>query len=158
MHQSVDNALFHIVKFILWPFVCWYQFDQTRQDEIASGCRRGFPEPKGTHKGRRRRALTLPLPPKHNSTKRTSSQSECLLLSKLPPELRQIIWMECLGHMQIHITICDGEFLHDLCRSPDPGSCDSFLGYNGCHKYNEPYPGAMSKRRLLSTLVSCRQM
>jgi hypothetical protein len=70
MRQSVDLALFHTVKFILWPFVCWYEFDQTRQNEMAGGLRRRTRKPNSTHKGRRRRALTLPLPPKQNITQR----------------------------------------------------------------------------------------
>ncbi|KAA8570568.1 hypothetical protein EYC84_002830 [Monilinia fructicola] len=53
-------------------------------------------------------ALTLPLSPiteLQNSRHTASSQNQCLLLMKLPLELRKIIWERCIGGKTLHFTI-----------------------------------------------------
>lgn len=78
----------------------------------------------------RKRALTLPLPvvlgPDTQSKQSTSSQTQCTLLSRLPPELRRPIYEEILGNRTIHIEIKFLERLkewrwwHCVCdREPD---------------------------------------
>lgn len=62
-------------------------------------------EPSKTVK-RRKRALTLPLPTGSNSSKKqkTLNQDQCLLLSRLPAEIRTQIWKECIGDLIVTLT------------------------------------------------------
>ncbi|CCD43010.1 hypothetical protein BofuT4_P070860.1 [Botrytis cinerea T4] len=62
-------------------------------------------------------SLTLPLssvPDLQRRKHKTISQNQCLLLSKLPFELRKVIWEECMGGKVLHLTLAkyDGE-THD---------------------------------------------
>jgi len=91
------------------------------------------------------------------STRSPVNQSRCLLLSTLPPELRQKIWRNCLGGMTLHLEFRDRRLCHILCLSPTPGSCDTFGGAGGCWQFSNP-DANHPKRHLLSILLSCRQI
>lgn len=101
----------------------------------------------------RRRRLTLPSPVGSKAL-RTADKSQCNLLSKLPSEIRQLIWTECLGQMTFHLEIRDRKLKHVRCCSPTPASCDDNTG-NGCHRYRK---GSPQNTHLLSLPLTCRQM
>ena len=97
---------------------------------------------------KRRRRLTLPSPAGSKEL-RTADQSQCNLLSKLPTEIRQLIWIECLGQMTFHLEIRDRKLRHTRCCSPTPASC------NGCYRHRK---GFQQDTHLLSLPLTCRQM
>ncbi|KIM99250.1 hypothetical protein OIDMADRAFT_56405 [Oidiodendron maius Zn] len=97
---------------------------------------------------KRRRRLTLPLSAGSKAL-RTADQSQCNLLSKLPTEIRQLIWIECLGQMTFHLKIEDRKLRHTRCCSPTPASC------NGCYRYRK---GSQQNTHLLSLPLTCRQI
>ena len=97
---------------------------------------------------KRRRRLTLPSPAGSKALK-TADQSQCNLLSKLPTEIRQLIWIECLGQMTFHLEIRDRKLRHARCCSPTPASC------SGCYRYRK---GSQQNTHLLSLPLTCRQM
>jgi hypothetical protein len=112
--------------------------------------------------------------------------SECIFFSKLPLELREIIWKECIGGMTFHLEIQDragdapAGYGHGrrnpasiwytsrrdlltkvrlgriLCHSPAPESCNDNIG-SGCDKYRGKLP-ERSPACLLSVLLTCRQV
>jgi 2EXR family len=53
----------------------------------------------------RGRSLTLPLQPSSGRKQRTDAQVKSVLLSKLPLEIRQMIWKECVGNRTIGLKI-----------------------------------------------------
>lgn len=110
---------------------------------------------------RRRRALTV----SSQNDLRVASQLDCSLLTKLPAELREQIWRECLAGMTIHLewkctTIPKSRVLsYAPCLSPDPESCNDFRGEKGCSRFARSLPEiGMPQRHLLSILLTCRQI
>ncbi|KAM0148893.1 hypothetical protein ACHAPC_007910, partial [Botrytis cinerea] len=78
-------------------------------------------------------SLTLPLSSVSDLQRckhKTISQDQCLLLSKLPFELRKVIWEECIGGKVLHLTIAhyQGEkhskLVHIVCKDE--------LGHKSC--------------------------
>lgn len=83
------------------------------------------------------------------------SQPQCLLFSKLPAELRNVIWLDCLGGgLKFHLDIWDRRLQQRQCTSTEfevcwePGMCARR------RLSNELLPA----RNILSLLLSCRQM
>lgn len=114
--------------------------------------------------------LTLPLSPASHSNSRkhtTSSQEHCLLLMKLPIELRKSIWEFCLGGKTIHLTTAHyrGETTSKLVYI----ICLEDLNHKGCFSKWLPFDrgddnGNMIAHRpwqnskLLALVLTCRQM
>ena len=103
----------------------------------------------------RERPLTAPLSQANlgENFQRTFLQSQSLLLTRVPFDLRRLIWEYCLGGMILHVGIS-----HD--------SLDSRLSHVRCktHKtalFSHPHTCwdvPDSQRNLLALLLSCRQV
>jgi hypothetical protein len=142
-----------------WFVVEMFYPEDIRTDrKIRRSLQRSRPPPRKSAQPnlRRRRALTSIL-----STLRSEQsahvqvidrQPQSLLLSKLPPEMRQLIWKECLGGMTFHLRVRNRKLIHVPCASPEPASCNSEQGALGC--YNHLY--YRTKGNLLALLHTCR--
>ena len=112
-----------------------------RKIDIQEGLRRD-PEkaPPQTLK-QRKRALA-------SEDSKTLVQPSSLLLIKLPVELRQAIWIECVGGMTVHLKIWDRSLRAVCCRCRERPSCKHL------RRFQDPdcEPGP------LSLLLSCRQV
>ncbi|KAF7871776.1 hypothetical protein EAF04_003883 [Stromatinia cepivora] len=116
-------------------------------------------------------ALTLPLSPapylqhrKHT----TYSQDQCLLLTKLPVELRKSIWELCLGGRRLHFTIAhyrgekQSRLVHIVCHEkPNHQGCFSHwlpleLPFNDDGNMIAAHPWQNSK--FLSLVLTCRRI
>ena len=82
------------------PLYFWRNHVKEKRHQILSGQRRSCPPPRGFNRGKRRRAMKGILRPKV----KTSPQTNCLMLSRLPYEVRQLIWRQCLGGDSIHLS------------------------------------------------------
>ncbi|KAF9640745.1 hypothetical protein BFW01_g12551 [Lasiodiplodia theobromae] len=93
-----------------------------------------------------RRPLTPPLPVTPPTTlveaywgrrsgktrKPTNDQEQCLLLNKLPLELREKIYKEVLGDMNIHLFIFENKIRSVVCpRAPNTTEDDDYYWYTG---------------------------
>lgn len=116
-------------------------------------------------------ALTLPLSPTPELQKprhTTSSQSHCLLLMKLPLELRKLIWERCIGGRTLHFTMAhyrgqkQSKLVHIVCQEkPNHKGCFSKwlplkkeFDDNGNMIATRPWQNS----RFLSLVLTCRQM
>jgi hypothetical protein len=102
--------------------------------------------------------------------KRTISQTQCPLMTVLPPEIRKLIWEECLGGMTFHLTYARYEgarfskLVHILCQNPgatNHESCftrwaveDSIITRN----IIQPDPTDKEEHKYLSLLLTCREV
>lgn len=110
--ESVSRFLFPLFKFIfkfLFKIVIFIpRHIWTRQEERDRGERSRYRLPRGIARRSNDSVLTLPLPAKKSKLwrrqRRTRSQSGSLLLSRVPLEIRQQIWKNCVGGMKIHIS------------------------------------------------------
>ena len=140
-----------ILKGLLSPLLLLGHYTHKRRQAIRQGYLSLTPEPYLLSNSRAR-ALTLPLPLKPRNRQKTFDQSQCGLLTKLPFEVRQIIWMECLGGMKLHIDIRDRRLRHLIYSSSDQSLC-----HQTCWTW-PARPSDVPKRHLLSLLLSCRQV
>jgi hypothetical protein len=102
--------------------------------------------------------------------KRTIPQTQCPLMTVLPPEIRKLIWEECLGGMTFHLTFAryvgasSSKLVHILCQNPGSLShenCftrwtvkDSIITRNIIHPDSTEKQG----HKYLSLLLTCREM
>lgn len=116
---------------------------------------------------RRARALTLPLPVTNGlqSDRPIPSQLSCAILTRLPIELRQKIWLECLEEAStVHLytssrTSTEPLHLHStLCHCSTPEKCSLFRSEDVLLCSNRPRRLRMPKRKLHSLLFTCRRM
>lgn len=89
----------------------------------------------------------------------TKSQSKCRLLSDLPTEIREVIWLECLSGFKFHLMLRNGHLCQVECISVEkicwsPMSC-ALKNEFGNGESGTPAP---PERYFLSLLVSCYQM
>jgi hypothetical protein len=81
---------------VLLPLAIGLHIENKLRDHEANGLRRRDPKPRVIKTGRqRRRSLNLQLT--QLSTSRSHTQSQCKLLTDLPLELRQLIWLASVG-------------------------------------------------------------
>lgn len=118
MYPIIEAGIPHVVIAIAIvlssPFLLWGRIEKKYDRQRAQGQRRnrGLLPPKLP---RRRRALTL--------VREGFNQEQCLLLSILPLELRQLIWNHCLGTITYHIY-CRGERMRVIiCTALAPHDC-----------------------------------
>jgi hypothetical protein len=137
----IHYVLIPVVSFLAWPITALVQHKIERRDAEREDNRRMEPIPHSMPTQRRRRALTLSLPPKAKS-RWTRSRSQSLLLSNLPLELRQIIWKESIGCMVLYVTIRNRKVVLSGIGPRDP---------------HRPGPG-FENWHLLSILLTCRQV
>jgi hypothetical protein len=99
----------------------------------------------------RKRSHSISLPTAGKSVFQGNSE----LLTKLPFEIRQLIWKECLGGMTIHLKIENRRLRSQTCAEDlRPDTCWEFFGLKVKDKKGKP----PTKRQLLSILLTCRQM
>ncbi|GAB7364060.1 hypothetical protein MBLNU230_g4614t1 [Neophaeotheca triangularis] len=124
---------------------------------------------------RRQRALTGPLDPSEDSfmhrlqvfmatesAQHTSSQPHCAFLTKLPLEIRLIIYEMVLGGMAFHLqgTESRARILHNVCRVP--GRINEPQVHGDCHIATTQRPSSAPRddyetaTGLLPLLVTCR--
>jgi hypothetical protein len=82
----------------------------------------------------------------------THDQSQSLLFQKLPPEVRSLIWRECVGNYNIYLGIVDGEKRIRHCKIFEG------LGLMGKIANQEEQDELMRKHYFVSMLQSCRRM
>jgi hypothetical protein len=86
---------------------------------------------------------------------KTVFQVNSELLTKLPFELRQLIWKECLGGMTLHLKIANRRLRSQCCtENVLPDTCWEFFGLQVKDKESK----RPNKRQLLSILLTCRQV
>jgi hypothetical protein len=162
--KDISEAAFHTLCKVLlccisWPFSRLARSSKKRQREIDAGYRLESLPGRSIVK-KRRRALTLPLPLPIGSEKDGHASPPSGLLTKLPIELRQQIWRECMGGVNFHIGFGWVQHLHSIvCCSPNTERCDDMYGHTGCRKYSAPR--SMRNRPemcVVSLLLTCRQM
>lgn len=123
--------------------------DNRRQEERRLGLRppRSAETPRGINIRRRRRAIT--------STEGVA-QSRSRLLSKLPVEIRQLIWRMSLGNMTIHLFNANSMqgpyFGSRVCSTP---SLSPYLDHDECQRRARQ---ERPKIQLISLLRACKQM
>lgn len=97
-------------------------------------------------------ARMLPLRPRYKS-RRTSSQSQCPLFAILPPEIRRLIWIECLGGLVLPLSFpvhyrCDRICIH--------GALARIRLY--CNPQCHSPVKTRIERSLLPILLTCQRM
>jgi hypothetical protein len=130
-----------VVRVLAWPITALVQHKMARRNAQREDNRRIEPISHSMPSQRRRRALTLSLPPKAKS-RWTRSRSRSLLLSNLPLELRRIIWKESIGCMVLYVTIRNRKVVLSGIGPRDP---------------HRPGPG-FENWHLLAILLTCRQV
>ena len=103
----------------------------------------------------RKRSLTIPIPLYIIGRRQTCPQNKTLLFTKLPFELRWLIWKECLGRMKLHVDICHGRLCGIVCGAPELE--DSF-GHRRCPPPGTSIAEATNGPKLLFPLLTCRRM
>jgi hypothetical protein len=152
-----QKALSTILWVFCFPIVFVIGRSQEHKQQVLHGLRpRGRP-PRGIKTCRRRRPLTQP--PGQVSSRQSRTKPQCLLLAHLPLELRQLIWIEFLGGMTIHLTIQDHlkspETLGQTkCSLANGGACDEFGDSGG--RLNHQSVEYMHRKQLISILLTCR--
>lgn len=147
--SAVNDIAAGILKGLFFPIFLLGDYTNKRRQAIRQGYRSMVPEPHLLNKSRAR-ALTLPLPSGPTTRQRTYDQSQCHLLDKLPLEIRQIIWIQCLGGMKVHVAIRDRRLRRLSCSSSDPKLCHETCWT--ARRSSDP------KLQLLALLLSCRQV
>jgi hypothetical protein len=131
----INHVLIQVVRFLAWPITTWADHHMARREREDNRPPHSMPSQ------RRRRALTLSLPPPTKSCW-TRSRSRSLLLNNLPLELRQIIWKESIGYMVLYVTIRNRKVVLSGIGPRDP---------------HRPGPG-FENWHLLAVLLTCRQV
>jgi hypothetical protein len=101
---------------------------------------------------KRSHSISLPITGK---AEKTVFQGNSELLTKLPFEIRQFIWKECLGGMTIHLKIENRRLCSQSCtENVQPDKCWEFFGLQIQDKKSK----TPTERQLLSIILTCRQV
>lgn len=153
MHPYVKYGLERIalglVFVVAWPSYYLLHSHQKHQRERNHVLRRPL-GPRPRKFPRRRRALSIPA--------RNHSQEQCRLLAKLPFEVRQMIWKECLGDNQFHLRVNDGQLSAIICSSVKPDGCYGPGVNKGCHVSGTRSPFDRNIFNGLTILRTCHAM
>jgi hypothetical protein len=141
-YLPAPRALRRIVNTLLWPVTKIRKLYVRRQNAP--------PRPLKL----RKRSHSLSLPTAGKAIK-TVFQANSEILTKLPFEIRQLIWKECLGGMTLHLKI-ENRRLRSQCCTEDmkPDTCWEFFGL----RVKDRESKRPTKRQLLSILLTCRQV
>jgi len=141
-YLPAPRALRRIVNTIFWPV--------TKIRELY--VRRQTAPPRPLKLRKRSHSISMPTAGK---AEKTVFQANSELLTKLPFEIRQLIWKECLGGMTLHLKI-ENRHLRSQCCTEDlqPDTCWEFFGLQVKDRESKP----STKRQLLSILLACRQV
>jgi hypothetical protein len=83
---------------------------------------------------------------------KTFDQSQSLLFQKLPPEIRSLIWRECVGNYNIYLGVVDGEKRVRHCK------IFAGKGLMGIESDQYEQNQIMAKNYFMPMLQSCRRM
>lgn len=152
-----------------WAKRSWHRRRNLKQPEEET---QRPPPPPRILPAHRPRALTLSSSSYISATRKViGDQSKCVLLGKLPSELRQMIWRECIGGVHAyHLDTVRSKYTERLivvnrkiCRLR--GFCNGLDGSGiPCHSeddYNsmKRVPAASNRKiGMVSMLLSCRQV
>ena len=137
---TMSDAFLRAGQAICRPATKLIEKHHQRKVEIEEGLRRDKPAPHPLK--RRKRALTW------QASKAVQSQDQSSLLAKLPLELRQLIWIEYVGGMTVHLKIWDRRLQGVCCRCPGMPWCKHLRRFQTPH--DEPGP--------LNLLLTCHQV
>lgn len=139
------------------PYLYFAERRAKRRNVERQGMRAPADSPFAVLNTRRRRRLT-----DVDSTARKSyDQTGGPLFSKLPAELRQLIWQACIGGQRIHYYLHVGQLrsVNCLFQYSDNFSIDS---HEDCWKHGQhdsnPAVQEERERRRLALLLTCRRM
>jgi hypothetical protein len=82
------------------------------------------------------------------------SQPNCRLLTSLPAEIRNMIWLECLGGVKFHLSIGNQRVQQCQCFYSGPELCREPRRCAHSRYSNEVIPA----QKFLSLVLSCRQV
>jgi hypothetical protein len=175
--QIVHDALVIVFLPILFPVLCVLGFRYNRREKEKrlkereerkkpwpGALRHEFLDPRSNES-----VLTLPLEPVPGMTyqKATAAQTDCLLLTKLPKELRDMIWEECLGKKAIHLTMTRDcytdpvKLVSFICCSFEDIQHRECLGgwrLEGGEYWHQDTPDDDGKDHHIKILYTCRKM
>ena len=60
------------------------------------------------------------------------TETQCYLITGLPPEIRRLIWKEVLGGQTIHLEKRSRRLSHVICVAADQNTCNDIYGTYGC--------------------------
>ena len=160
IQQQVGCILGWAIKlpFPLIPPLVKHIEEQTRI-RVHEGRQRSRAPPFPAHKGRRRRTLSQPRKKRLRDRNTDEVQQRCPLLSRIPHEIREVIWQKLLGSDDIHLELYDG-MLRSCC------GCANHASYDLCpmNSYGERTSYYYDKKthfpmgRSIAILRTCRQM
>jgi hypothetical protein len=141
-YLPAPRALRRIMNNLFWPV--------TKIKKLY--VRRQTAPPRQLKLGKRSHSISLSTAGK---AEKTVFQANSELLTKLPFELRQLIWKECLGGMTLHLKIANRRLRSQCCiEDVQPDTCWEFFGLQVKDKESK----RLNKRQLLSILLTCRQV
>lgn len=100
----------------------------------------------------RQRAIMLPLPPNYESLQ-TSPQSQCPIFVSLPPEIRRLIWIKCLGGLRVPLSFSNQYRCDRLCSHGGLAGSSPL-----CNQTYRPKVKKRIEHRLLPILLTCQRV
>lgn len=94
----------------------------------------------------------LPLPPNYESLQ-TSPQSQCPIFVSLPPEIRRLIWIKCLGGLRVPLSFSNQYRCDRLCSHGGLAGSSPL-----CNQTNRPKVKKRIEHRLLPILLTCQRV
>lgn len=141
-YMPAPGRIRRILNVIFWPVT---KLQKLHEKRISAA-----PRPLES----RKRALSLSRLSNPKGAREAIFQADSTLLGKLPYEVRQMIWKECLGGMTLHLKIDRRHLRGQSCGHGVPDTCWEFFGlYFSDIQMEKP-----ENRQLLSLLLSCRQV
>lgn len=151
----LQRCILGLAYILCSPCIYYAEYSTQRRHDRRDG-RRAPTGSKPAALRTRRRALTLPLLDRRSGRKRCpNAQSGSPLFSKLPFELREQIWKECVGGEMLHIYWSD-RHTHGLVRQTpeDPRwSID-----HSCWRSRQHEQRFLETRGLIALLLTCRRV
>ena len=153
--STLQRCMLGLAYILCLPYIYYADYCTQRRHDIRDG-RRAPTGSKPAALRTRRRALTLPLLDRRSGRKGCpNAQSESPLFSKLPFELREQIWKECVGGEMLHIYWSDRHMHGLVCQTPeDPRwSID-----HSCWRSWQHEQRFLEARGLIALLLTCRRV
>lgn len=145
----------HMLRIVARPLLWIGNRRVKRNNDVRAQRRRGL-QPKPQFLKPRKRTLTLPMSAGGRTRLRTDSQSECVLLWRLPVELRRQIWEYHLGGIVFHMSVVKRKLASFTCTSPD--ECSNLRRHSCSRSYAIKRFQECDNRNLLALLLTCRQV
>lgn len=107
----------------------------------------------------RERALMLPMPAICKN-RQSSLQSQCPIFAILPPEIRRLVWIECVGRLSIPLSFSH-HYRWDILRThwKPAGSDWDLAGSNAlCYSMRDRWVRTKLELGLLPILLTCQRV